>query len=317
MENIICPDKYREITKDNIVVRKKVYDWLYILDNVNITYMYLIIGEEKALLFDTGYGFTDFRPLIAEVTDKPLTVVCSHGHDDHVLGCRFYEEAWLSPRDFELCEANNNPVQKGKQILAVAQSTPGFEKLVDEDEYCNTDLAACTFRPLEDGQVFDLGGITLKVYAVPGHTSGSVALYSPEKKAVFSGDFLMRNHHVIYSQSLKISAEPQEFIHGLTRLSELDVESVWPAHGDVPIDAGVIAETREMLIDWANNADYEKEKPKGPPPKNKIFGDPNDPQPAKYYYKNCSLNYHPGHLLQIRTYMLRHGGAVEIGGDEV
>ena len=86
MEQIICPEKKRVVTKENIVELKRVNEHLSILDEVNTAYMYLFTGSKGALLFDTGYVFTDFRPLIKQVTDLPLTVVCSHGHDDHVLG---------------------------------------------------------------------------------------------------------------------------------------------------------------------------------------------------------------------------------------
>ena len=49
-------------------------------------YMYLLIGEEKALLIDCGYGIIDLKKIIGEITDKPLICVCTHGHHDHVMG---------------------------------------------------------------------------------------------------------------------------------------------------------------------------------------------------------------------------------------
>ena len=74
---LINEEKHRKLTKENLVSRIKAEDWLYILDDINSERLYLILGKEKALLFDTGYGFCDYRPLIHEVTDLPLTVVCS------------------------------------------------------------------------------------------------------------------------------------------------------------------------------------------------------------------------------------------------
>lgn len=309
MEPIICPAKYRKITKDNMVERKKVYDWLYILDDVNSTFLYLIIGQNRALLFDAGYGFVPFRHLIDEVTDLPLTVVCSHGHDDHILGCFQFPEAYIAEEDLPLCLSNDNPEQKEKQIQSRRAKTPDIDALVDREAYFQTTLKNCTFKTVKDGDVFDLGGITLVVYPIPGHTKGSIGLYCPEKKAVFTGDTVMKNHLLHYGQALEISAEPQHFIRALGRLEQLDIETVWPAHGDVPAEKDTITETREMLIDWAHNGDVERDVAKNPPRKT-VFGKPGQ-RAGKYTYKSCEMSYHPGHLAQIRSYMAEHGGAVE------
>ncbi len=310
MESVISKDKYRVVTKDTIVERIKVYDWLYILDEVNSEAMYLIIGSEKALLFDTGYGFTNFRHLIDEVTDLPLIVVCSHGHDDHVLGCWQFDEAYISEDDIELCMSNDNTEQREKQIISRREKTPDIDDLVDRDAYFATTISNCNFKFVKDGDKFDLGGITLIVYRLPGHTKGSIALYCPEKKCVFTGDAIMKNHKTVYGQSLQWSAEPQEFIHGLSRLADLDIEEVWPAHGDVPAEPKYITETRDMLIDWAHNGDIDKDAEARDPNKKHVFGDPNQ-RVGMYYYGDVFMSYHPGHLDQIHKFMEEHDGAVE------
>ena len=164
--------------------------------------MYLILGEKGALLFDTGYGFARFRHLIDEVTDLPLTVVCSHGHDDHILGCFQFPEAYIAPEDLSLCLSNDNPEQKEKQIISRRAKTPDIDELVDRESYFATTLQNCRFLPAKDGDVFDLGGLTLVVYPIPGHTKGSIGLYCPEKKWMFTGDTMMLNHLLVYGQSL-------------------------------------------------------------------------------------------------------------------
>ena len=50
------------------------------------TIAYLIVGERKALLFDTGMGISDIKKVTAELTKLPIVVVNSHTHDDHVGG---------------------------------------------------------------------------------------------------------------------------------------------------------------------------------------------------------------------------------------
>ena len=55
----------------------------------------LIVGEKKALLWDTGYGIDELMPLIRSLTDKELIVCNSHGHIDHVGGNYAFEKVLI------------------------------------------------------------------------------------------------------------------------------------------------------------------------------------------------------------------------------
>src|SRR5437868_2228009 len=44
---------------------------------------YLIVGNERALQFDTGMGISDIKKITAELTPLPVVVLNSHTHDDH------------------------------------------------------------------------------------------------------------------------------------------------------------------------------------------------------------------------------------------
>ena len=62
-------------------------------------YTTLIIGEEKALLIDTGYGFGDLAGFVRTLTDKPLEVVLTHGHTDHCGGNSQFPMVYMNMMD--------------------------------------------------------------------------------------------------------------------------------------------------------------------------------------------------------------------------
>ena len=48
--------------------------------------MYLLVGNERALLIDSGYGRIDLKSIVTRITDKPVTLMLTHGYLDHASG---------------------------------------------------------------------------------------------------------------------------------------------------------------------------------------------------------------------------------------
>ena len=66
----------------------------------------LIIGREKAVLFDTMNGIGDLKGLVEGLTSTPLIVMNSHGHADHIGGNYQFEQIYLNRKDWSVVEAN-------------------------------------------------------------------------------------------------------------------------------------------------------------------------------------------------------------------
>lgn len=153
----------------------KLREGLYRIDDSGVSKAFLIEGTEKACLIDTANGIIDIGELVKGLTDKPLIVINTHGHPDHMMGNRSFEKAYMNSKDWDLANMfMNDP----SVIEALEQNGWKFAELMD----------------VKEGDVFDLGGRTLEVYAIPGHTIGSVMLLCPEERILFTGDSI--NHHL-------------------------------------------------------------------------------------------------------------------------
>lgn len=162
---------------------------------------FLIIGSEKSLLLDTGVDKSPFLEIIPQVTDKPVILVNTHGDGDHISQNNLFTEGYASPP--EILTLNQKP--QSQQVL---------------------------YRPIYEGDIFDLGGIVLEVVEIPGHTPGSIGLIDRVTGDFFSGDMIAQVPIYMFGdgRDLSIFLDSQ---HKMSAMSE--IKTVYPCHGPCPI----------------------------------------------------------------------------------
>ena len=145
----------------------------YLQQNFN----YLIVGTERALLFDAGSGYRNILPVAEALTDKPITFLPSHFHYDHVGNGVEFERVAVIDLPHLRARAPNDELQlTWEEHLG---SLEGYEAPVLEvDEW------------LKPGEMLELGARALQVIFSPGHTDDSVSLLDEERGYLFSGDFM-------------------------------------------------------------------------------------------------------------------------------
>jgi glyoxylase-like metal-dependent hydrolase (beta-lactamase superfamily II) len=146
---------------------------------------YLILGEKRALLFDTGMGISDVKKVTAELTKLPIIVLNSHTHDDHVGGNWEFETVYGMDTEFTRTNA------KGSREDAQAEITPDqicgdLPKGFDAKTYATKPWHISRF--LHDGDTIDLGGRTIEVVATPGHTPDAICILDRRNGLLFTGD---------------------------------------------------------------------------------------------------------------------------------
>ena len=65
---------------------------------------YLILGQEKALLIDSGMGIGSLRKEVEKITDLPVILINTHGHPDHAGGNAEFAPALMCPAEFDVYE---------------------------------------------------------------------------------------------------------------------------------------------------------------------------------------------------------------------
>jgi glyoxylase-like metal-dependent hydrolase (beta-lactamase superfamily II) len=182
-----------------------------------INWNYLIEGRDAALLFDTGPGVRDIAPVVASLTDRPLTVMPSHLHYDHTGNLHRFDN--LAMADLPILRAC---VRDGKF------HAPDHLYLGHHEDMTWRPVSISHWWPI--GYVIDLGGVRLEIIHTPGHSPDSVSLLDRERNILLAADFLYPGP--LYAQ-VPGSSLPDYLAAGEALLPRLDPGiTILSAHGE-------------------------------------------------------------------------------------
>ena len=185
----------------------------------------LIDPGHRALFDHVESGLTE----LGLKTDDIDLVVCTHAHPDHLEGVQLFrtnstlftlsriEWQWALRAGKGMCAAY------GIDIEAIA---PDFF--------------------LQEGTL-SLDGLELQIYHTPGHSPGSVCLYWPAQKALFTGDLVFKDGLGRTDLPGGNSAQIKESI---MRMSQLDVELLLPGHGDIVSGARAVGSNFRRIEEY-------------------------------------------------------------------
>lgn len=180
---------------------------------------YLVVGRERALLFDLALKEKNLVEYAAQLAAKPIQIVISHAHVDHIFHANKTEEVWLHQKDEQL-------FRKGTFFQRGVKPCPQLKFLSDGDE-------------------IDLGERVLDVIHIPGHTDGSILLLDRNTKILLSGDTVTRR--LLYG--LHTYVPLKQFCDRLSQLNEKDFEQIYTAHDRAALPKSHINYMRKMLLE--------------------------------------------------------------------
>ncbi len=215
--------------------------------------IYLLEGDEYALLIDTGWGAGNLRAYVEKLTQKPVLVTNTHGHLDHSGGNGQWESVMLLPGGVDdLFMCHRLPVDTS------GFPYPDYERKV-----------------VHDGDVIELGNRTIELFDISAHSNGSLAYLDRKNGYLFVGDELESTQVLMYEteavpgHTFVLDQRLRAHHSNMMRIKEL--QGVWntllPAHNGAPIahfylddfialvehiyagDAGIEDELNHMHID--------------------------------------------------------------------
>ena len=212
-------------------------------------YMYLLEGADRAALIDSGMGGGDLASVVKGLTNKEVMVFNTHGHFDHCGANRQFGAAYIHALDLPVLKLQQNRRYFNAMLpvalrILFSWTLRRIMHEVDDEMY----------HFINDGDTFDLGGRTLEVITVPGHSVGSVCFLDREKGYLFSGDTVVSVGVLL---NLCGSTPVQTFLRSQQKLQTRRDEwgKIFAGHNAYPIDSGFIAryiQCADGVIDKTN-----------------------------------------------------------------
>ena len=210
------------------------------LKNLN---SYLIKGEERNLLIDTGFKTEGclrcLREGLAElgVSMDNTDIFLTHMHADHSGLAKIIAspgtEIFMSARDIQTAESVSNPegwARANAYMLKNGYTQEQVESglFVPERDYRSDVISGVT--PLYDGDVLRYGGYELKCILTPGHTPGHMCLYAEKEQILFLGDHVLFDITPNITYWLDCDDSLGAYMNSLLKIRELPVRLPLPAH---------------------------------------------------------------------------------------
>ena len=202
------------------------------------THCYLLCGQERAILIDTGLGVSNIKKVVDTLTELPVMAVTTHVHWDHIGGHLCFdniavhesEKDWISVK-FPI------PLQVVKNNLTKFPCE--FPTEFDIDNY--KIFKGKPQRVFSDGDLLDLGNRKIQVVHTPGHSPGHCCFYEADREYLFSGDLIYKG--CLYA--FYPTTDPQLFYNSIKRVQKYKITRILPGHHQLDIPVSLIDEIED------------------------------------------------------------------------
>ena len=193
-----------------------------------------LIVEGSLTLIDTGFrgsipDLVDFIHQLGRSPEEIGLVILTHNHVDHTGGLaelrKITKAKVAAPRTDFAIEGDTLPYPAGN-YLGKLLKVPALASIRHRLALLSKDVDIL----LDGGEMFPvLGG--LQVVATPGHTAGSISLYTPQKKLLFVADALNKRHGILRLPLKTATTDSEQAIASIRKISRMDIDVMCFGHG--------------------------------------------------------------------------------------
>ncbi|SKC88484.1 MBL fold metallo-hydrolase [Maledivibacter halophilus] len=169
-------------------------------------YNYLIMGDEKAILFDSGPGIRDITKVVNKLTDLPVINMISHYHYDHVGNIDKFDEVYLGENQIQ-----KQIIGKNNMIIPNKKSFWGVFEGFKPKQFRVT-------KVIRHGETINLGNRIIKIIEAPGHDNESIVLYDEKLNQLFAGDYLVKKGPNIMCNTYLLSTSLKDYKHSIKEI---------------------------------------------------------------------------------------------------
>ena len=204
------------------------------------TIVNLLIGQQKAALIDTGCGIGNLRKAVEEITDKPVIVINTHTHLDHLGSNPQFDEIAMFDHPLSRRVAENGVSHQIMQteILAENLVVKPWPRYFEPSRFALLPFEVSHW--LMDGDRLNIGGRDLEVIYTPGEAADHICLLDRVDRILFCGDILL--HGPVWTHLEGGSLE--DLITSYKRLMSFwnDFDYLMPGHNEPWLDKDLLPE---------------------------------------------------------------------------
>ena len=204
---------------------------------------YLVLGSERALLFDTGMGIAQISDVVVQLTDLPVTVLNSHTHLDHIGGNAEFSSIVAMDTDYTRSRSEGLPNERVREELAPEALCGALPAGVTQDSYITRPWTITEVAT--DGHAIDLGDRILEILHVPGHTPDAIALFDSEAGYLWTGDSFYEGPIWLFAPETDLEAY-EASVARMARLAP-ELTRLFPAHNTPFADPARLIELRNAF----------------------------------------------------------------------
>ena len=205
---------------------------------------FLLLGEEKAALIDTGLGIDHIKRITDQITELPIIVLTTHVHADHIGSHGEFNTIYVHEDDADW-------LMNGIKGLSLDHIRKDMAR--DITLPLPKSFNPFTYHPFQgipdhvlvDGDTILLGKRDLIIYHTPGHSPGHISIFDQSTGYLFTGDLLYADTPIY---AFYPSTNPVDLVNSLERVAQMkEITKIYGGHNQLGLEPIILYDVMDAV----------------------------------------------------------------------